>query len=75
LAYDAADRLTTITDKSGAFTSLDAQSYTSNAASEVSSETNAEGTVSYIYDSNGNRTMTGYTTGPDDELTASPGYT
>ena len=29
----------------------------------------------YSYDSNGNRTGTGYTTGTDNEQTASPGYT
>ena len=32
-------------------------------------------TENYSYDSGGNQNMSGYTTGADNEMTASPGYT
>ena len=106
MAYDAAERLTTITDQAAVFTSggsgggsysttpLATYIYGYDNANRVTSEQNAEGTVSYsydnaneltgasgsraetyTYDSGGNRTMSSYTTGTDNELTASPGYT
>jgi RHS repeat-associated protein len=98
-AYDAADRVTgisdTYTDSEGdPATSLDGQSYIYNADSDVTAETNAEGMVSYTYDAdqqltgvsgastatysydqNGNRTMSGYSTGTGNELTEGAGYT
>jgi len=102
--YDAADRLVTIThakytgDSSGGSggttTPLATYVYSYDDADRTKSEKNAEGTVtytydsggqltgasgsrteSYTYDSGGNRTMTGYTTGGNNELTASPGAT
>ena len=102
-AYDAANRLTTITDGKAVqnffppgwiVTSLATYAYGYDNANRVTSEQNAEGTVTYgydaaneltgtlgsraetyTYDSGGNRTMTGYTTGTGNDLSASPGYT
>ena len=101
ISYDAANRVTTMTDysyttsMSGATTTpLATYVYGYNNANQVTSETDKEGLVTfaydsggqlltargsrtenYSYDSGGNRTMSGYTTGTGNELTASPGYT
>ena len=83
----------TITDQAGG-TALATYVYGYDNANRVTTEVNAEGTVTYgydsggelltargsrtenySYDSGGNRTMSGYTTGTGNELTASPGYT
>ena len=91
--YDAANRVVTITDQAGG-TALATYVYGYDNANRVTTEVNAEGTVTYgydsggelltargsrtenySYDSGGNRTMSGYTTGTGNELTASPGYT
>ncbi len=94
IVYDAANRVVTITDQTGGGTALATYVYSYDNADRVTTEANAEGTVtysydsggellsasgsrteSYSYDSGGNRTMTGYTTGTGNELSASPGYT
>jgi RHS repeat-associated protein len=103
LSYDAADRVTTITHGTTAAvgsppsfitTPLATYSYGYDNTSRLTSETNAEGSVTYsydntdqltgvsgaraetyTYDANGNRTMTGYSTGSGNRLTASPGTT
>jgi RHS repeat-associated protein len=102
LVYDAANRLTTILDGSntpgsgsggGTSTAIATYVYGYDNANRVTTEVNAEGTVTYTYDSGGelltargsrtenysydsggNRNMSGYTTSPGNELTASPGY-
>jgi YD repeat-containing protein len=93
-AYDALDRLTTLTHQTGGGTSLASYTYAFDAIGRLTRETNAEGTVtfsydnshqlvgadrpvgqsdeSYSYDTNGNRTMTGYTTGTGNRVLASP---
>jgi RHS repeat-associated protein len=52
--YDAANRVTAITDQITSLgnppTAIDAQSYGYNASSDMTSETNAEGSVTYTYD-------------------------
>ncbi|WP_165235876.1 RHS repeat protein, partial [Aquisphaera insulae] len=94
LVYDAADRIGTITHQTGGGTALATYVYGYDNGNRVTTEVNAEGTVTYTYDSggelltargsrtedysydaNGNRTMTGYSTGTGNELTASPGVT
>ena len=69
-SYDDADRVTSETDAEGTYT------YAYDNANELTTVTE-NGTVvgSYSYDANGNRNSTGYTTGTDNEQTASPGYT
>jgi len=104
MAYDAAERLTTLTHQlyapsgggSGGYvtTPLATYVYGYNNANRLTSEQNAEGTVTYgydnanqltgasgsraetyTYDSGGNRTMTSYSSGPANKMSASPGYT
>jgi RHS repeat-associated protein len=94
LDYDADSRVTTIIHDVLDGSVLETYTYAYNNASELTSETNHEGTLSYTYDAgseltgvsgastatytyddNGNRTMTGYSTGSDNELTAGAGYT
>jgi RHS repeat-associated protein len=101
LSYDAANRVTTIQDASytfgfptGTTTPLATYVYGYDNANRVTTEVNAEGTVtytynadgeltaasgsrteSYSYDSGGNRTMTGYSVGTDNELASGAGYT
>ena len=60
--------MTTEVDAEGTVT------YTYDSGGELLTATGSR-TESYSYDSDGNRTMTGYTTGTGNELTASPGYT
>ncbi len=67
-SYDLANRLTSETDQEG----LVSFTYDSTNQLTGASGTRAE---TYTYDSGGNRTMTGYTTGTGNELTTSPGYT
>ena len=93
-SYDAANRQTTIADQVTGGSALATYVYSYDNADRVTSEKDAEGTASFIYDNaneltgvtgsrtesytydlNGNRTGTGYTTGTDNEQTASPGYT
>ena len=67
-SYDQANRVTAETDAEGT------ASFTYDNANELTGVTGSR-TESYTYDSNGNRTGTAYSTGPDNEQTASPGYT
>jgi YD repeat-containing protein len=94
LSYDADSRVTTIIHDVSGGSVLETYTYDYDAASNLTSETNAEGTLSYTYDAddeltgvsgasaatytydeNGNRTMTGYSTGSDNETTSGAGYT
>ena len=67
-AYDAADRLTTETNAEG--TTNDTYDDTNELIGATGSR--AE---SYSYDLNGNRTMAGYTTGSNNQITAGAGFT
>ena len=69
--YDSGGRLRTETNTEGLAT------YGYDAANQLTSVTRPAGQTneSYSYDSGGNRTMTGYTTGVGNELLASPGAT
>ena len=76
--YDAADRVSqeTRTWASGASSDTLTYSYTNN--NQLTGVTHTNGSFSnesFTWDSNGNETGTGYTTGTDNEQTASPGYT
>jgi RHS repeat-associated protein len=76
--YDAADRVSqeTRTWASGASSDTLTYSYTNNNQLTGVSHTNGSfSNESFTWDSNGNETGTGYTTGTDNEQTASPGYT
>ncbi len=97
LAYDSADRVTTLTHQVSGGAPLDSFVYGYDSGGRLRTETNTEGLAtygydaanqltsvtrpagqtneSYSYDSGGNRTMTGYTTGVGNELLASPGAT
>jgi hypothetical protein len=55
-------------------TAQGATSYTYDSGGQLTSVSGAV-TATYTYDANGNRTMSGYSTGTDNELSASPGYT
>jgi RHS repeat-associated protein len=67
---DQANRVTSETDAEGTYT------YAYDNANELTTVTENSTVVgSYSYDLNGNRNSTGYTTGTDNELTASPGVT
>jgi RHS repeat-associated protein len=61
-AYDNADRITTETWGSGATTGVHSYSY--DAASQLT----GDGTTTYSYDFNGNRTMSGYVTAAGNRL-------
>lgn len=67
-AYDSGGGVTTQTNNDGTFT------YTYDHADELTAVGDAT-SESYSYDSNGNRTMTGYTTGSDNELSNDGTYT
>ena len=76
--YDAADRVSqeTRTWASGASSDTLTYTYTNNNQLTGVSHTNGSfSNESFTWDSNGNETGTGYTTGTDNEQTASPGYT
>jgi RHS repeat-associated protein len=97
LGYDALDRLTSLSHQVAGGATLATYAYAYDVASRLTSETNAEGTANYSYDTNaqllaadrpgtaddeayaydrnGNRTLTGYTTGANNRVTASPGFT
>ncbi len=64
--YDLDERVSTLTGEGSGTTS-----YTYNADSELMSENSN----SYSYDSNGNRNMSGYSTGTDNEITSDGTYT
>ena len=66
--YDQASRVTSEKDAEGT------ASFTYDNANELTGVTGSR-SESYTYDLNGNRTGTGYSTGTDNEQTASPGYT
>jgi len=69
-SYDNANRVTGATNAEGAYT------YTYDKANELTGVSlNGTQAESYSYDLNGNRNSSGYTTGTNNELTASPGYT
>ncbi len=69
-SYDQANRVTTMVDAEGTYT------YTYDNSNELTAvNRNGSQVESYSYDNNGNRTGTGYSTGVDNEQTASPGYT
>jgi RHS repeat-associated protein len=67
-SYDNANRLTTQVDAEGTAT------FTYDNANELTAVGGSR-SESFSYDLNGNRTMTGYTTGTNNELTASPNMT
>jgi RHS repeat-associated protein len=76
--YDAADRVTqeVRTWDSGTISDTLTYSYTNNnQLTGVTHTNNSFSNESFTWDSNGNETGTGYTTGTDNEQTASPGYT
>ena len=76
--YDAADRVSqeTRTWASGASSDTLTYTYTNNNQLTGVSHTNGSfSNESFTWDANGNETGTGYTTGTDNEQTASPGYT
>ena len=76
--YDAADRISQETRSwaSGASSDTLTYSYTNNNQLTGVSHTNGSfSNESFTWDSNGNETGTGFTTGTDNEQTASPGYT
>jgi RHS repeat-associated protein len=76
--YDAADRVTqeVRTWDSSADADTLTYSYTNNnQLTSVSHTNNSFSNESFTWDNNGNETGTGYTTGTDNEQTASPGYT
>ena len=66
--YDAANRLTSDSNAEGT------ASYTYDNANQLTGTTGSR-SESYSYDANGNRTMSGYTTGTNNQLTAGAGYT
>jgi RHS repeat-associated protein len=59
--YDAANRLTSYTGPEGSL------NYTYDSTNQLTGVTGARG-ENYSYDANGNRTMTGYSTGADNRL-------
>jgi YD repeat-containing protein len=76
--YDAGDRVSqeTRTWASGASSDTLTYTYTNNNQLTGVSHTNGSfSNESFTWDANGNETGTGYTTGTDNEQTASPGYT
>ena len=68
IGYNTAKEIDSETNTEGAV------SYTYNSGGELTGVSGAVN-ATYTYDANGNRNMTGYTTGSDNEMTASPGYT
>jgi YD repeat-containing protein len=66
--YDNGNRVTTEVNAEGTVT------YSYDSGGELLTARGSR-TENYSYDSGGNRTMTGYTTGTGNELTASPGVT
>jgi RHS repeat-associated protein len=69
-SYDKADLVTSEVDAEGTYT------YTYDKADELTSAyENGTPVGTYSYDLNGNQNGTGYSTGTDNEQTASPGYT
>ena len=66
--YDQANRVTSEKDAEGT------ASFTYDNANELTAVSGSR-TESYSYDLNGNRSSTGYTTGTENEQTASPGAT
>jgi RHS repeat-associated protein len=67
-AYDTASRVAAETDKEGT------ASFTYDNANELTGVTGSR-SESYGFDANGNRNTTGYSTGTENEMTASPGVT
>jgi RHS repeat-associated protein len=84
--YDGDGRLTNLQHLDGNNVNLANYTYTYDQASRVTSETlngstttytydqtdqlTSDGTATYTYDANGNRTMTGYSTGTGNEITS-----
>ena len=76
--YDAADRISQEVRTWNSGTSSDTLTYSytnNNQLTGVTHSNNSFSNESFAWDSNGNETGTGYTTGTDNEQTASPGYT
>jgi RHS repeat-associated protein len=89
--YDSAGRVTQIQHKDGSGTSLAQYTYTYDTGSrltlqtyngtntsygyDATSQLTNDGGTGYSYDSNGNRNMTGWTTGADNQLTNDGTYT
>jgi RHS repeat-associated protein len=68
-AYDAANRITQETWGSGGTTGTHVYSY------DKTNQLLSDGSTTYSYDLNGNRTMSGYSTGSDNRLTYDGTYT
>jgi RHS repeat-associated protein len=89
--YDGVGRVTNLQHKNGTGGLLANYTYTYDSASRLTSDTTdgvavsygydnnsqltSAGAATYSYDANGNRTMTGYTTGADNRLTNDGTYT
>jgi RHS repeat-associated protein len=89
--YDSAGRVTGINHKNGGGTSLAQYTYTYDTGSRLTSQDyngtvtsynydntsqlTSDGGTGYSYDANGNRNMTGWTTGADNQLTNDGTYT
>jgi RHS repeat-associated protein len=74
---DPADRLTEEVHSWGSGSSTDTTDYTYTANNQLTGVTHSNSSFaneSFSYDSNGNRTMTGYTTGTGNELTSDGTY-
>jgi RHS repeat-associated protein len=71
--YDAADRVTTQTywSKIGTVTYSGTLAYSYDPTNQLTSD----GTSNYSFDANGNRTMTGYSTGADNRMSSDGTYT
>jgi RHS repeat-associated protein len=76
--YDAADRITQEVRTWDSGTEADTLTYSYTNNNQLTGVTHSNGLFSnesFTWDNNGNETGTGYTTGTDNEQTASPGYT
>jgi RHS repeat-associated protein len=79
-SYDPGDRVTAITNKNSGAATISYYDYTYNSSNLVTNQTAvsgtatytynySDGTTTYSYDANGNKTMTGYSTGTGNQLT------
>ena len=76
--YDAADRISQEVRTWNSGTNADTLTYSYTNNNQLTGVTHSNGSFSsesFTWDNNGNETGSGYTTGTDNEQTASPGYT